>query len=369
VSVTKGEKKVFHCDFTTIERDGGQIFALVTIYDITAKIELQQKLLERENRRQEEMQSIFELIQVEQDVFNDFQDDADEKFIEINDILKRTDIPVHDVLVEVYQLIHAIKSNAVILGLNTFGNKAHTLESTIKKLREQEGEVSFDNMLNLTIEIEKLSEERNGFRATAEKIQAFNKNTEHNKRQSEYVLVESLSKATSKAATDMGKKVQFIVEEIDPEAMEKGPTRIMKDVLMQLVRNSVVHGVEEPEERIAKGKEETGVIRLSIKHDGKNIHVKLEDDGKGLDYKKIRERAEQLNLIQKDEENNKDVLIKAIFTPEFSTAEVTGLHAGRGMGLSLVQDRVRDARGSIALQSKSDKGLVFNISIPLKIGE
>jgi two-component system chemotaxis sensor kinase CheA len=316
VSVSTGDKKVFHCDFTTIERELGELFALVTIYDITAKIELQQRLLERENRRQEEMQSIFEHINVEQDVFNDFEDDADEKFIEINDILKNTEIKVHDKLVEIYQLIHAIKSNAVILGLNTFGNKAHKLESMIKNLRELEGDVPFDDMLNLTIEVEKLSEERNGFIATAEKIQAFSKNTDHSKNQSEYVLVETLSRATSKAATDMGKKVQFVVEEIDPEAIEKGPTRVIKDVLMQLVRNAVVHGVEEPEERVAKGKEETGIIRLSIKQDGKNIHVKLEDDGKGLDYKKIRERAEELNLIQKDDEN-KDLLIKAIFAPEF----------------------------------------------------
>jgi two-component system chemotaxis sensor kinase CheA len=311
------------------------------------------------------MQSIFELIQVEQDVFNDFQEDADEKFIESNDVLKNTQIPVHDILVEVYQLIHAIKSNAVILGLNTFGNKAHKLESTIKKLRELEGEVPFDDMLNLTIEIEHLAADKEGFKATTEKIQSFSKQADHNKKQSEYVLVESLSRATSKAATDLGKKVNFVVDEIDPEAMEKGPTRIMKDVLMQLVRNSVVHGVEEPEERVSKGKEETGVIRLSIKLDGKNIHVKLEDDGKGLDYKKIREKAEELNLIQKAAES-KDALIKAIFAPEFSTAETTGLHAGRGMGLNLVQDRVRDAHGSIALQSKSDKGLVFNISLPLK---
>jgi two-component system chemotaxis sensor kinase CheA len=311
------------------------------------------------------MQSIFELIQVEQDVLNDFQEDADEKFTEINEILKNKELPVHQVLVEVYQSIHAIKSNAVILGLNTFGNKAHRLESTIKKLREQEGEVPFDDMLNLTIEIEHLAEDKEGFKAITEKIQSFSKSTEHGKNQSEYVLVESLSRSTNKAATDMGKKVQFVVDEIDPEAMEKGPTRVMKDVLMQLVRNSVVHGVEEPEDRVAKGKDETGVIRLSIKLDDKKILVKLEDDGKGLDYKRIREKAEQLNIIKKEDENNRDILIKAIFSPEFSTAEETGLHAGRGMGLNLVQDRVRNARGSIALQSKTDKGLMFSISIPI----
>jgi two-component system chemotaxis sensor kinase CheA len=369
VSITEGVRKVFHCDFTTIERDRGEIFVLVAIYDITAKVELQQKLQERERMRQEEMQSIFELVQVDHDVFNDFQEDAAEKFIQINDILKDTNISVHDSLVEVYQLIHAIKSNAVILGLNVFGNKAHNLESMIKKLREQEGEVSFDDRLNLTIEIEKLSEEKEGFRTTIEKIQTLNKNTVQVKNQGEYVLVESLSRAANKAAEDMGKKVQFVVDKIDIEAIEHGPTRIMKDVLMQLVRNAVAHGVEVPEERTAKGKEETGIVRLSIKIEGEKIHVKLEDDGKGLDYKKIREKAEQLNLLQKEEQDNKDALIKAIFAPEFSTAEAEGVHAGRGMGLNLVRDRVRDVHGSISLRSVPDKGTIFDISIPLKKDE
>jgi two-component system chemotaxis sensor kinase CheA len=368
VSITAGIKKVFHCDFTTIERERGEIYALVTIYDITAKVELQQRLQERESRRQEEMQSIFELVQVEQNVFVDFQEDADEKFFQINDILKNTSIPIHDALVEIYQLIHAIKSNAVILGLNVFGSKAHNLESMIKKLREQEETVSFDDMLNLTIEIEKLSEEKEGFKATIEKIQVFNKNVAQVRNQSEYVLIESLSQAANRTAMDTGKKVKFVVDGIDTEAIEHGPTRIMKDVLMQLVRNSVVHGVEAPEERTAKGKEETGIVRLSIKLDGEKIHVKLEDDGKGLDYKKIRERAIQLNLIQNDEDN-KDVLIKAIFSPEFSTSETEGVHAGRGMGLSLVRDRVRDTHGSISLRSVPDRGTTFEIYIPMKKGE
>ncbi|MDR0313173.1 MAG: PAS domain S-box protein [Treponema sp.] len=368
VSITEGIKKVFHCDFTTIERERGQTYALVTIYDITAKVELQQRLAERESRRQEEMQSIFELVQVDHDVFNDFQEDANEKFIQINDILKDTNIQVHEALVEVYQLVHAIKSNAVILGLNIFGNKAHNLESLIKKLREQEGEVSFDDRLNLTIEIEKLSEEKESFRATIEKIQVFNKNVSQVRNQGEYVLIESLSRAATKTAMDLGKKVQFVVEEIDTEAIEHGPTRIMKDVLMQLVRNAVVHGVEVPEERTAKGKEETGIVRLSIKVEGGKIRAKLEDDGKGLDYKKIRERAIELNLVPK-EEDNKDVLIKVIFSPEFSTAESEGIHAGRGMGLNLVRDRMRDVHGSIGLRSVPDKGTVFDISIPLKKAE
>jgi len=361
-----GGRKVFQCDFTPVER--GELFVLVTIYDITARTELQEQLREEETKRQEEMQSIFELIQVDRGAFGDFLEDVEYEFGRIDHTLKNSDISTHQVLVEVYQSVHAIKSNSVILGLNVFGNKVHSLESKIKVLREQEEEVSFSEMLNLTMELEKLSQEKEGFKATIEKIQTLtggSKGVKEGGRQGKNVLAESLIKTAEKAAADMGKKVQFVVEGIDSEAVEKGPRRVMKEVLMQLVRNCVAHGVEPPEERLARGKNETGVIRLSIKLVGEKIHVKLGDDGGGLDFDKIRKKAEQMHLIKKEDGNNKDLLLKAIFAPGFSTAETEGVHAGRGIGLNLVRDRVRDVKGSIKLQSEPGKGTIFNIFIPL----
>jgi len=365
VNTKTGGRKVFQCDFTTVERGRGEVFVLVTIYDITARTELQERLREEETRRQEEMQSIFELVQVEPSVFTDFLGDVEYEFDKIDRVLKNNDITAHDALVEVYQSVHAIKSNAVILGLNIFGNKVHNLESKIKILREQEEEVSFSEMLNLTMELEKLSQEKEGFKATIEKIRSFTGSVDAGKKQGEHVLIESLVKTANKAAADLEKKIQFIVEDVDSEAIEKGPRRIIKEVLIQLIRNAVVHGVEVPKERLAKGKNETGIIRLSIKLSGEKIHVKLGDDGKGLDFDKIRQRAEQMQLIRKEDGNNKDLLLKAIFAPGFSTAETEGLHAGRGIGLNLVRDRVRDVKGTIKLQSEPGKGTIFNIFIPM----
>jgi two-component system chemotaxis sensor kinase CheA len=259
----------------------------------------------------------------------------------------------------VYQSVHAVKSNAVILGLNTFGKKIHELESKIKVLREKEAEVSFDEMLNLTIEIENISNEKDGFKTVIDKINSFK--VGGGQRQSEYVLIESLTKTTDKVAEDMGKKVKFVAADVNAGAIEMGPRRVMKEVLMQLIRNSVVHGIEPPDERLAKGKKETGVIRLSIKTDGKVVQVKLMDDGRGLDFNKIRAKALSLNLIKKEDANNKDVLTDAIFSPGFSTAETEGVHAGRGIGLNLVRDRVRAVKGNIKLQTEPGKGTLFTV--------
>ena len=163
----------------------------------------------------------------------------------------------------------------------------------------------------------------------------------------------------------MEKKVRFVATDVDPEAIEKGPRQVMKEILMQLVRNSVAHGIESPADRLIRGKNETGVIRLSVKTKGQNVHVKLGDDGRGLDYKKIAEKALRKNIIKAEDAENKEVLLKVLFSPGFSTANTESVHAGRGIGLNLVQDRVKAAKGSISVQTERGKGTVFNIVLPL----
>jgi two-component system chemotaxis sensor kinase CheA len=365
VNANTGGRKVFQCDFTTIEQARGEAFTLVTMYDVTAETELQRQLAEEEGRRQEEMKNIFELLQVEPQVFNDFLEDAEYEFSKINETLKNETLPADAALVEIYQSVHAVKSNAVILGLGTFGEKAHKLETIIKKLREQ-NEAAFNDILNLNMDIDRLLTELNRFKTIIEKLHSF-KSSKNDKRQGIRVLVESLTKTVDKVSADMGKKIKFVTDEVDVQALEKGPRRIIKETLMQLARNSAVHGIEAPEDRTAKGKNETGVIRLSIKANNGTIHIKLSDDGHGLDYGKIAEKALLLNLIKPEYANNKNTLLKVIFSPGFSTAETEGIHAGRGIGLSLVQDRVRLMKGSVKVRSEIGKGTEFNLLFPVSI--
>ena len=360
-----GNKKIFDCAFLTVELGNADTLILVTIYDITDKVELQERLKKEERKRHEEMSNLFELLQVEPSTFKAFQEDVEYEFGRIDGTLGNVNMSYQEILVEVYQSVHAIKSNAVTLGLNNFGSKVHEIESKIKKLRDSEGEVPFDEMLHLTIEIEKLVQEKDGFKTILDRINSFRVDGEVQSKSSETLLVESLSQTADKAAADMEKKVRFVVAEIDPLAIEKGPWRVIKDVLMQLVRNSVVHGVESPDERVSKGKNETGTIRLSIKHSDNNIHIKLGDDGKGIDFDKIREKAVSMRLVREEDAGSKKHLINAMFSPGFSTADdEEGIHAGRGIGLNLVRDRVRDVHGTIKLHTELGKGTVFSFVFP-----
>jgi chemotaxis protein histidine kinase CheA len=100
------------------------------------------------------------------------------------------------------------------------------------------------------------------------------------------------------------------------------------------------------------------------------IHIKLTDDGQGLDFNHIREKAQAMNLLKEQADaSDKKQLAQLIFIPGFSTAEDAGVHAGRGVGLSLVRERLHEINATIKLHTEEGKGMVFNIFIPVEAHE
>jgi two-component system chemotaxis sensor kinase CheA len=366
ISVRTKNEKTLTSKFVPVDRDSGKVFILGLIEDITAEKNLQKQLSEEEEKRDEEMRSLFEIIQIEPRIFNDFLEDTEYEFSRINDMLKNKELSSQFAMVDIYQSVHAIKSNALILGLEEFSGSLQNLESEIKKVREQET-ISFEDILHITIEIEKIMWEKDTLRKNLDRIRSFR--TSEIRNPEEHVLVQSLIRASDKAARDLGKQVQFVVDAIDPQALENAPRRVMKEVLTQLVRNAVYHGIEDPRVRLAAGKDATGVIHLSISVDKGKIHIRLADDGKGLDFSHIREKVQEMHLLNPENLQDKKQLAQMIFVPGFSTAEDAGVHAGRGVGLSLVRERLHEINGTVKLNTEEGKGTVFNIFLPMEAHE
>jgi two-component system chemotaxis sensor kinase CheA len=363
-----GAEKTLRGGFVLVEREEGKIFILGSLEDLTAEVELRRQLAKAEAERQEEMSSVFEIIHVDPAVFRDFVEDMEYEFERINETMKDQSLSAQEAVDIVFQSVHAIKSNALTVGLNSFSAKVHNLESEIQKMKGRE-HIPTEELLRLTVAIDKIMKESDNFRAVIDKIQSFSFQSltmGMEKNQIRRVLVENLSKASRQAAEDLEKKVRLEVLDIDSLALEQGPRRVIKEVLLQLVRNSVYHGIESPPDRRSAGKDEEGCISLSLAVKEGKIHIRLKDDGRGLDFDQIRQKAKKLHILQKGQEDDKNVLLNAIFAPGFSTAENGGLHAGRGVGLNLVRDRIRSLRGSIRLRTTPGKGTVFSIVIPLE---
>jgi two-component system chemotaxis sensor kinase CheA len=360
------EEKTLSCGFAPVSQGNKKAFILGTVQDITIEAALQRKLAQEEQKLQEEMRSLFEIIQVDSRVFSDFLEDLEYEFERIHTILENSSSSPSEAVVNLYQSVHAIKSNALIVGLNNFSEKVHRLESKIKDLREQDA-VAVKDILGLAMDIEQLMLERDKFKNTIDKIRTFKGSGP--RKQYDQVLIESLNRAVRRTAEDMGKQVQLVVKSLDPDALDESPRRQVKEMLLQLVRNAVYHGIETPEVRERRGKDRVGVIQLSMQTEGDRLEISLSDDGQGLNFEQIQKRAQDLHIATGDGAKNKDRLLQIIFTPGFSTAGEEGLHGGRGIGLNLVRERIRDLRGSIKVQTQAGRGTTFILYIPRQVSK
>ncbi|WP_231881146.1 chemotaxis protein CheA, partial [Oleiphilus sp. HI0123] len=139
------------------------------------------------------------------------------------------------------------------------------------------------------------------------------------------------------------------------------------DPLVHLVRNSLDHGLESPEARLAAGKDETGKITLNAFHQGGNIVIQIIDDGAGLNEDRILSKAIENGLVSPNDHLEPEQIHDLIFQPGFSTAaEVTDI-SGRGVGMDVVRRNIQDLNGSVEVESTPGKGSMFSIRLPLTL--
>jgi two-component system chemotaxis sensor kinase CheA len=141
------------------------------------------------------------------------------------------------------------------------------------------------------------------------------------------------------------------------------------DPLVHLIRNSIDHGIEMPEERIKMKKSETGIINLKAYHEGNNVIIEVSDDGAGIDLDKIKTKAIEKGFMSKEELNqiSKDKIIKILFEPGFSTSDKISDISGRGVGLDVVKTKIEALNGDVDVITEKNKGTKFVIKLPLTL--
>ena len=166
------------------------------------------------------------------------------------------------------------------------------------------------------------------------------------------------------AAKHAGKEILLELHgsetELDKTVLEK-----IADPLKHMVRNSIDHGIETAEDRIAAGKPAEGVISMDAFHQEGNVYIEIRDDGKGIDVAKVREKAIRQGLLKPGDEDNEEKILSMIFLPGFSTAEKVTDLSGRGVGMDVVKNNISALRGSIDVRTTKGKGTVFRIKLPL----
>lgn len=173
---------------------------------------------------------------------------------------------------------------------------------------------------------------------------------------------------TRDIAKELGKEINFIMQGEETE-LDRTVVDEIGDPLIHLLRNSLDHGIESPEERIAKGKPKIGTIRLSARHEGNGVIIEVEDDGKGMDKEKILKKALERGLVdQTTASSMKDEEILALsFLPGLSTKDKATELSGRGVGMDVVKSTVESLKGTVTLESEKGRGTIVRIRMPLTL--
>lgn len=169
-------------------------------------------------------------------------------------------------------------------------------------------------------------------------------------------------------AVEEGKEVETEIIggdiEIDRTVLEE-----INEPLLHLVRNSVAHGIEKPEERIAKGKSRKGIIRLSARRERNSVIIEESDDGRGIDVEKVRKKALEFKILSEEKIKNMtdDEIVNIVAMPGFSTLDKADKIAGRGVGVDIVKTKVETLGGIFKIENYKGEGVKFILKLPLTL--
>jgi chemosensory pili system protein ChpA (sensor histidine kinase/response regulator) len=181
-------------------------------------------------------------------------------------------------------------------------------------------------------------------------------------------LYSLLSRTVRDAAKSAKKQVELDLSGSETE-LDNNIIQQISDPLVHLVRNSVAHGIERAEDRLRAGKPEQGKILLRAYHRGNHIYIEVEDDGRGIDYERVKESAIESGLVSQETAGRltERDLREMLFHPGFSTASVKTELAGRGVGLDVVRSNLNVLNGEIEVQSVANQGTKFTLKVPLTL--
>ena len=353
----------FH--FNRVQEDDTVHHLLVTVQDITEKVELQARLASERQRSQKELSMMLKAFETDPAMMRAFVERAEASLLEVNDLLRSTSSATSEIQVlkavdGAYRRIHAIKGDAASLGLEILATLAHQFENELQKLKDS-GAATGDALLALPLPLEDLLNKVASFKALGRrKAGGETQSTEG----STQALNATLAKLAADVGNDCGKRINATVRMSSALDMAADKIDLVREIAIQLVRNAVVHGVEAPSTRQASQKPAEGQVEVNLTRDeNSQWQLSVRDDGAGLNAAQVRQRLLELNWYSAEQLqgfSDKQV-IAHIFKPGFSTALATSRHAGRGVGLDLVQANVQNLGARLLLSSTPGRHTEFKI--------
>lgn len=354
-------KRFLSFHFNRVQGEGTVRHLLVTVQDISTRMELQARLAGERLRSQKEFAMLLAAFEADPAILRQFVARAETNLLEVNDLLRSTSAAQGEpailrALDEACRKVHAVKGDASTLGLDTLAGQAHAFESELQRIRQSGGATGAigDALLALPMPLEELLVKVAALKAVTGQRRGGGDTGAIN---------EVIGRLAQDVAADSGKRVQAFVKMGSQSDLPPDRKDLVREIAVQLVRNAVVHGVEPPASRAASGKSAEGRLDVQLSRGETEWVLSVRDDGAGLSAQRVRQKLLDLGwyTAAQLESFSERQVVGHIFKPGFSTAGAATMHAGRGVGLDVVQANIQKLGGHLQLASTPGQFTEFRI--------
>ena len=405
--------------FSRVYEDKEIARILVNVSDVSDAVYLEQRLEKESAQNDMQIEMLTTILNVNPKIINEFITNTKLHIDKMNNVLKNPGSSQYELegkLSAIYREMHSLKGEASALKLHSFTTIASDAEDKLNALQNQ-GKlggndflpltVNLDELLNLSNTIETLGQRINQVEPTSvSTVQATTAPMDRNEWDDFNITDSSVNSAVDHAvsmnsdldssldssldnnievkdnsnshllpyyqdfaaqiAARQGKQVELNMTSLAHVEIPVHLKNAVKDISIQLLRNAVVHGIEDAKTRAAAGKPATGVIDLEMKNDGQNFTMTLEDDGQGINFDGIRAKLVAMGRFDASAARKLDrnELLKQLFSSGFSTRDVADEDGGRGVGLDIIKAQVKEYDGKLNVNSEFGKMTRFVITLP-----
>jgi len=382
------ETRYLQFDFHRVMGPKGIKHVLCSVGDITSSVLLAKELQESQESANAQLDMMLGMMHVDPLQLTSFLDSTETGLQLINAILKepaRTDAEFRKKLNGLFRELHSIKGEASALNLMSIAQRVHSLEDMVSELKKK-AELSGNDFLPMVLKLDDLMAHLRSVREMASRLTALKDTapaaaaaSSAPARAAKQAAAAAEHRQAGKSADDLSPTLHSMAERLAHDHHKRfkltisgfsdvPPTYVstIKDCVIQMLRNSAVHGIEPSEIRRAQTKEDVGVVRVDFRKSGEGYELVFEDDGAGISPDTLKSAAVRKQIITQEEAAGMDTraAMALIFRPGFSTQEEVSMDAGRGVGMDVVARSVYALGGKIGVSTNPGKFTRFKIVLP-----
>ena len=374
----KFDTRYLQFDFHRVRVDGEMTQVLVSVSDVSARVELAKELHASQNQAQGQVDTLLGILHIDHAQLTSFLSDSNAAMKMINAVLReptREEGVFRKKLDTLFRQVHSVKGEAAALGLSSIETRAHAFEDDLKSLREKPA-LSGNDFLPLVIKLDDLLTHLQSVSDLVKRLQG----PQHDIAHTVTAVLQGDKQQGGKADSGVSSTLQQLAARVAREnhkeatlqcigfdAVPEDLRRAVKDIGVQAVRNAIVHGIELPAERLTAGKSRQGVVRLSFQDLGEaGYKLIAEDDGQGLSTERIKEVALKKGFITPERALTLDTkqIYSLLFHSGFSTLDTATKDAGRGVGMNFIADLTNQLGGRVSVATNQGKFTRLTMTLP-----